>query len=127
MSKYGDAAVQAVQLIKNGDGLSPTEAWRSATKKVFPLSQELQNKGCPKGAFLGLCCEGLIVGIPAGQYSKPSKNGEYAIGAIHILKSNRFLASEPDRLWKKVVGNTKSSNHQMDVVVGLWDAKCIST
>ena len=110
MRKYGNAAVQAVQLIKNGGELSPVDAWLSATKKVFPLSRELQIKGCPKGAFLGLCCEGLIEGIPAGPYSKPSKNGEYAIGAINILKDNRFLASEPDRLWKKSLA---IRNHQI--------------
>jgi len=97
-----------------------------ATKKVFPASTSLQDKGCPKGAFLGLCSQGLIRGIEPGTYSKTTKNGEYAIRAVDILKRNRFLASQPEMLWKKIAG-TKTHNHQLDVVVGLWEADLIVT
>ncbi|MCH8080287.1 MAG: hypothetical protein IIA06_11025 [Proteobacteria bacterium] len=70
---------------------------------------------------------GLIQGLEAGNYTKPTKNGQYAVQAIEVLKRNRFIASQPDLLWKKVAGITKTENHQMDVVVGLWEAECIST
>ena len=127
MSKYNEAAILAVQLLKEGATPDPRDAWAQATKKIFPTSTNLQNKGCPKGAFLGLCNEGLIEGVPPGKYSSTSKNGKYAIDAINILRKNRFLSSQPNLLWKKVAGNTKSENHQMDVVVGLWEANFIST
>jgi hypothetical protein len=127
MSKHGEAAVIAARRLSNGKDTDPVSAWRIATKIVFPSSEPLQTKGCPKGAFLGLCNEGLILGLAAGDYSKPTKNGAYAVQAIEILRQNRFIASQPDLLWKKVAGNTKTANHQMDVVVGLWQADCIST
>ena len=127
MSKYGEAAILAVQLLKEGAAPDPRDAWAKATKNVFPTSTDLRNKGCPKGAFLGLCNQGLIEGVPPGKYSNPTKNGKYAIDAIDVLRKNRFLSSQPGLLWKKVAGNTKSENHQMDVVVGLWESDCIST
>ena len=125
MSKYGDAAILAARLLKEGTATEPRDAWTQATKKVFPASTDLQNKGCPRGAFLGLCNEGFVVGVPQGDYSNPTKNGKYAVDAVNILRTNRFLSSQPNLLWKKVAGNTKSENHQMDVVVGLWEAKCL--
>lgn len=127
MSKYGEAAILAVQLLKEGSAPDPRDAWALATKKIFPTSTDLQNKGCPKGAFLGLCNEGMIEGVPPGKYSNPTKNGKYATDAIDVLRKNKYLSSQPSLLWKKVVGNTKTENHQMDVVVGLWEADCIST
>ena len=127
MTKYGEAAVLAVQLLKDGVVTDPSDAWAKATKKVFSASTDLQKKGCPKGAFLGLCNEGMIEGVPPGNYSRSTKNGKYAIEAVAVLTKNRFLSSQPDLLWKKVAGNTKSANHQMDVVVGLWESGCIST
>jgi hypothetical protein len=126
MSNYANAAVMAATLINSGEIENPVDAWSIATKKVFPTSESLRKKGCPKGAFLGLCNAGFIKGLDAGQYSIPTKNGEYAVAAVEILKSNRFIASQPDLLWKKAAGPTKTSNNQMDVVVGLWEADCIS-
>ena len=122
MIKYRDAAVYAVELILAGEG--PLEAWEKATKKFFPSSTNLRDKGCPKGAFLGLCNEGLIRGIPAGNYARSTKNGGYAVKAVEILKQNRFLVSQLDMLWKKIAP-TISHNHQLEVVVGLWEAKLI--
>ncbi len=126
MKKFGDVAVKAVELMRSGDEAHPEPAWDRAVSAIFPNSSSLQDKGCPKAAFMGLCSAGLIAGLPAYEYSRPSKNGEYAVSAVSILRSNRFLASQPDLLWKKVVGNTKSANSQMEVVIGLWEAKCIS-
>ncbi len=79
------------------------------------------------GAFLGLCKEGLVVGVEPGNYAKSSKNGEYAVDAVKVLRKNKYLASQPDFLWKKVAGNTKPQNGQMDVVIGLWEAGLIGT
>ena len=125
MDKYKKAAVLAAGLLKNGHCSDRAAAWKRATKEIFPSSQSLQEKGCPRGAFFGLCNGGLVVDLAPGDYSKLSKNGEYAVLAIEILRKNKFLASQPDMLWKKVAGNTKTHNHQMDVVIGLWEAGLI--
>lgn len=122
MGKYGEAAVLAVRNCLEKDGVDPDRSWQWAAKKIFPSSENLQNKGCPKGAFLGLCSEGMVLGIPPGDYSRSEKNKRYAIDAVNVLRENRFLASQPELLWKKIVGNTKSENHQMDVVTSLWNA-----
>lgn len=127
MIKYRETAVIAALMLQNGDTTDPVEAWNKAAKAVFPNSADLQNKGCPKGAFLGLCNNGLLQGFPSGEYSKPAKNGAYATAAVAILRSNRFLATQPELLWKKVAGNTKTANHQMDVVLGLWEENLISS
>ena len=127
MAGYRDAAVIAAELISGGKFADPVAAWNQATSRVFPSSASLRDKGCPKGAFLGLCNAGLIIGVESGSYAKPSKNGEYATDAVEVLQKNKFLASQPNLVWKKVAGNTKTQNHQMDVVIGLWDADLIST
>ena len=127
MAGYRNAAVLAVELISSSNCAEPAIAWSQATSRQFPSSASLRNKGCPKSAFLGLCNEGLVVGVESGKYAKPSKNGEYAIDAVKVLRKNKFLVSQPDLLWKKVAGNAKTQNHQMDVVIGLWEAGLIST
>ncbi len=115
-----------MHLLHEGKAADPLDAWEQSTKRYFPTSEELRNKGCPKGAFLGLCNAGLVQGIAPGSYSKATKNGEYAVEAVWVLRRNRFLSSQPDMLWKKVAG-TKSENNQMDVVIGLWAEKLIKT
>ena len=124
MSKYREAAIFAVELISKGKREDPADAWEDATRKFFPTSTNLQDKGCPKGAFLGLCRGGLIKGITASERSRATKNGEYAVQAVEILKTNKFLVSQPDLLWKKIAP-TKSHNHQLDVVIGLWQSDLI--
>ena len=126
MKKYEETAVLAAKLLKNGQCSDPAVAWKRAAKEMFPSSQSLQEKGCPKGAFFGLCNGGLVGDLPPGDYSKSSKNGEYAVSAVEVLRKNKFLTSQPDMLWKKVAGNTKTHNHQMDVVIGLWEAKLMN-
>jgi hypothetical protein len=44
-----------------------------------------QKKGCPRGAFLGLCEEGLVKGIPAGNYTTSKDNKAYAVRAAELL------------------------------------------
>lgn len=125
MEKYGKVAVLAAESIRAGLVTSPADAWADPVRKIFPASSALQNKGCPKGAFLGLCNRGMIEGVPTGEYSKQSKNGEYAVAAVEILRVNRFLASQPDLLWKKAAGGSKTEDGQMAVVTGLWKAGLI--
>ena len=127
MPGFREVAVTAAKLISGEDHPEPAVAWNTAARRVFPSSASLRDKGCPKGSFLGLCSAGLVAGVEPGNYAKASKNGAYAIEAVEVLQRNKFLTTQPDMLWRKVAGNTKTQNHQMDVVIGLWEAGLIGT
>jgi hypothetical protein len=117
MGKYGTAAVRAVILFRNREARTPREAWRKATAEVFRTTP----KNCPECSFLGLCEEGLVKGIPPGDYTLSRKNKEYAIRAVQILVDDPVLADHRTRLWDEVVqGEWKKENEQMDVVISLW-------
>jgi hypothetical protein len=121
MGKYGKAAVIAVELVKSGKIKKPDDAWEIATSKVFGKGTPSQCKGCPKGAFLGLCEERKIKDIPSGRYTKSKKNKNYAIKAVNILQADSNLCNNEQILWNKVVsGEHKQHNQQMDVVTTLW-------
>jgi len=125
MSRYGDAAIKAVDLYKSTVVKSPKSAWERATRELFP-SETSRNKGCTKDAFLGLCQEGLITGIPEGNYTLSYKNKRYAKRAVEILRESPELAKDLRSLWQCVMaGERKVHNSQMDVVVALWEAHLI--
>ena len=130
MSKYGKAAIKATELYSIGSESSPSDAWKSAVKEIFPDSQSSQDKGCPKGAYLGLCEDGVVVGIPRGKYSRSEKNKNYAVIAIKLLRDNPSLSDDPKVLWTKVMQSLreegKKPNSQMEVVIALWSASLIS-
>jgi hypothetical protein len=118
-NKYGLTALKSVQNFK--DSYSIIEIWSRSTKEVFPLSKSSQEKSCPKTTFLGLCKEGLVKGIPKGNYTKSVKNKEYATRAVAILKQNTQTTFSPKELWDKLELGDKRSNSQMDVVLALWE------
>ncbi len=124
MGKYGECAVLAVGRITNSFE-DPKTAWKSAALSVFPYSKPLQDKGCPKGAFLGLCGEGLVTGVRQGEYTRSKDNKRYAVEAIKILKETPRLSDDPDGLWRAVPGHPLHENNQMDVVIALWRAALI--
>ncbi|GEJ56610.1 DUF6979 family protein [Anaeromyxobacter diazotrophicus] len=122
---YGEAAVAAVNLVKL-ERFAPPEAWRRAVARTFE-SVSSQEKGCPQGAFLGLCEEGLVVGVPgapSGTYTRSVKNKQYAVAAVNILRRRASpVLPTPVTLWLEVQGGEwKQPNGQMDVVLGLWNA-----
>lgn len=117
-NKYGQTALKAVQNYKSAYAI--TEMYARAAKEIFVDSITSQEKGCPKGTFLGLCEAGLVKGIPKGNYTKSIKNKDYALQAIQILKqSNRTYT--PKELWAALNLGDKRSNSQMDVVLALWE------
>ena len=126
MGKYGNVAKIAVDLINSGENINPVDAWNSATYQVFPDSESSRKKGCPRGAFLGLCEEGLVLGIESGQYTRAEKNKGYALKALELLKNNPELSSNEKELWKLVVESEKQSNHQMDVVITLFEEQLLA-
>ena len=101
---------------------SPQDAWGIAVSEIFPKSETAQKKGCPRGAFLGLCEEGLLVGVLPGTYTKSRDNKQYAIDAVKTLKHQPDLADDRNALWRRIMkGVAKKENQQMDVVVALWN------
>lgn len=123
MGKYGITALKAVELYRKSRASSPVHAWNEAAAITFPTSESARAKGCPRGAFLGLCESGAILGIPAGQYCSSTKNKEYALKALALLKQTPSLANDQRELWNRVIdGEEKVPNHQMDVVISIWNA-----
>jgi hypothetical protein len=123
MSKYAQAAVEAARLCTHGTYLSPRIAWDQATTHIFGAGTAAQEKGCPRDAFLGLCEEGLIKGIPQGSYCNSVKNKRYALSALAHLQLNPSLSKQPMLLWHQVLeGEHKTYNSQMDIVIALWNS-----
>jgi hypothetical protein len=121
MSKYGQSAIDAVTFYQQAQAHTPREAWEHAVSHTFATEKASREKGCPRDAFLGLCEEGLVAGIPAGNYTRSVKNKRYALQAVKYLRRNPSLANDPGRLWDLVMeGEPKTPNQQMEVVTALW-------
>ncbi len=121
VNKYGVSALKAVALMRDDIIIDPREAWEKATIEVFGEGSSSQRKGCPRGAFLGLCEMGLIRGVPKGDYCNSQKNKAYAVEAVNLLKQDTDYLSNKHALWNKIVGECKAHNNQMDVVIALWE------
>jgi len=123
MNQYGKVALKAVELFKSNKEKSPRKAWQKAAEGLLE-KESLINKVCPRSAFLGLCEEELIKGIPSGDYTSSKKNKSYAIEATKILKNNKFRESlTSDELWEKVKNKINiniAHNSQMDVILSLY-------
>jgi hypothetical protein len=122
MHKYGLAAIKAVELVTSGLAKGPAYAWEKATTEIFESGTSSQKKGCPRDAFLGLCEDGLVKGIPGGCYTRSKKNKAYAVRAVRVLKETPKSTYDPSELWSEVIGSRKTHNGQMNVVLSLWGA-----
>jgi hypothetical protein len=120
MSKFGECAVRAIKLVLEDNISDPKEAWQIASIRLFGEGTSSQKKGCPKGAFLGMCEEGLVKGIGKGEYTSSKKNKDYALKAVDILKKNIDKTFGAKELWGRVALN-KAHNGQMDIVLELWE------
>lgn len=121
MSKYGLVAVVAVRRIQEL-GEDPISAWQVAAAEIITESKSARDKGCPRGAFLGLCEEGLVKGVPAGSYTKSRWNKKYALRTYSILNRDFSLAGDVNSLWEEVVADRPiGHNGQADVVVELYN------
>ena len=89
-------------------------------ERLYPTSPTARKKGCPRGAFLGLCEEGLVKGIPAGRYTSSKDNKVYAVRAAALLMEGKQSWSTT-ALWREVTNDPeRTHNSQMDVVLALW-------
>jgi hypothetical protein len=121
-NKYG---LIAVEVVENYDqSISLITTYKTVAEKNLETKSS-QEKGCPKGAFLGLCQDGMVKGIPKGNYTKSIKNKQYALQAVDILKRAGKKTFTPKKLWLELRLGDKKSNSQMDVVLALWNKNLI--
>jgi hypothetical protein len=125
MTKYGHAAVRAVELATQGQSFP--QAWDAATEEFFPVGSAAQKKSCPRSAFLGLAGVGLLQGVPAGAYTRSTRNAGYAEAAARYLRQNPSFDGSACDLWAlAVTPRPDRHNGQCDVVLALWRAKCLA-
>jgi hypothetical protein len=118
-NRYGEAALIATREGSSA-GTSPVARWDSAMQSLYPSSPTAQRKSCPRGAYLGLCEEGLVKGIPPGRYTASEDNKAYAVRAAALLTEGKQSWST-NSLWRAVTNDPeKTHNSQMDVVLALW-------
>jgi uncharacterized protein DUF6979 len=119
-NRYGEAALMAARQGAPAD-IDPVVRWESAVERLYPTSSAARKKSCPRGAFLGLCEEGLVKGIPAGHYTASKDDKAYAVRAVALLTEGTQHWST-SALWHAVTdGAEKTHNSQMDIVLALWN------
>jgi hypothetical protein len=119
-NRYGEAALMAVQQVP-ADAITPAERWKISIEKLYPTSRSARNKACPREAFFGLCEEGLVIGIPAGRYTRSQVDKLYAVRAVALLTEGKQHWSTT-ALWQAVTnGDETTHNSQMDIVLALWN------
>jgi hypothetical protein len=122
-NRYGEAAILAAKQASGSK--NPTAQWESALEKLYPTSPVARTKNSPRGAFLGLCEEGLVVGIDKGEYTKSKEHKEYAVRAVALLLDGKQRWSR-GALWQAVAKYAgQSERGQMDVVLALWNNNLI--
>lgn len=118
-NRYGEAAILAAR--QGSSGINPIARWESALEKLYPTSPVARKKNGPRGAFLGLCEEGLVKDIPAGDYSSSKVDKACAVRAVALLTAAEQHWSK-SALWHEVTnGAEKQENGQIDVVLALWN------
>ncbi|UUE11788.1 hypothetical protein NMX13_09520 [Dickeya zeae] len=126
MGIYGDTAIAAVAVYDRLNKSEPRECWDDSII-LFTTSKDSQKKGCPRSAFLGLCQDGYVKGIPKGNYlSSDSPNKKYAKVAAELVLKELGRKYSKAELWlnatKNCVDAAKNQNGQMDVVLALKEA-----
>ena len=131
MSKYGKVAIKAVEIFKNRELSNPLGAWEIAAEEIFRDKEASIKKGCPRNVFLGLCEDGLIIGIPPGKYTKSKSNKTYAIATIELLREREiFKEFSETEIWKMVLTKCKTNlekkhNSQIPVIKALFENKLL--
>jgi hypothetical protein len=125
-NRYPEAALIAAR--QGGSGpADPGARWEKALLQLYPGSPTSRKKSGPRGAFLGLCEEGLVKGIPAGSYSASKDNKAYAVQAAALLAEGTRSWSTT-ALWQAVTSDPeKKHSSQMDIVLALWKNGLIVT
>jgi len=122
---YAGVVLTAMENIKRGIG--PVESYELAAKE-YTTKESVQNKGCPKSAFLRLCQDGYVKGVARGNYTTSKASKSYAVDAARILISDPTLGRlDNEGLWdelEKVNARARKrlndSQGEMIVVRTLW-------
>ena len=122
-NEYGLTAVAAARLAIAG--IPPRDAWKKAITEYYQPGSSSAEKSCPMDTFLGLCEEGIIIGVEKGDYTNSKKNKQYGLEALSNIKTNPALADNIVKLWKSIPDAPPSRNGQMNVVISLWKESLI--
>jgi len=87
-NRYGEAAIMAART-GSAPGAKPDVCWENAMERLYPTSPTARKKGSPRGAFLGLCEEGLVKGVLPGRYAASKINKAFAVSAAGLLAKER--------------------------------------
>ena len=127
-NKYGKVAIEATKHIQETKKY-PRKAWQDFAEKTFGTGTHGANKDCPRNAYLGLCEDGLVTGVPSGDYVREQKgkklNKSYAVQAVRMLCRDSSLGNlRSKELWNRIMevieDGPDNHNNQMDVVLALW-------
>ncbi len=120
MGQYGRVATLAVNIYRQGN-TTPAQAWQQALRNL-----NINNKFCPRTAFLSLSENGNIIGIPRGNYLI-RRNPPNKIRAINLR--NMIFNYNPPQLpmanrqnvWLQLTNNQSSKDQGViDVVYTLF-------
>jgi hypothetical protein len=130
---WADIVLNAMEQIRSG--ADPKDSYQNAAK-LLCRSESMQKKPCPKAAFLGLCEDGYVKGVPKGVYTRSTKSKSYAVDAVKLLISNPFLGRlNSDCLWREMAKvnvylskNPRLNGPQGEMIVvrTLWENGFIS-
>ncbi len=117
-NKFGEAALLAARLEVPAT-VTAEQRWDTAVRQVYPEKPYLQKKTAPRAAFLGLCEQGLVKGIPAAATAASDRNRSAAVAAVALLQAGTHRTVPA--LWSAVSDSEETPhNAQMDVVLALW-------
>ncbi len=120
MNKYAEAALMVVTDCSGKDSPDIRSAWGNAINTL-----SVYDEGCPKVAFIGLCLEGMVKGIPANSYGlkRGAKNKRYAVDAAKLLLSGHDM--DIPSLWEKVTDKKIVHHGQINIVIRLYQAELL--
>lgn len=120
MSKYAEAALMVVTDCAGRNNPDIRSAWSNAINLL-----NAYDEGCPKAAFIGLCSEGMVKGIPANCYGlkRGTKNKRYAVDAAKLLLSGHDM--DIKSIWEKVTDKKIAHHGQINIVISLYKAELL--
>ena len=131
-TKIGRIAVEAQRLAATGT--HPLDAWTEVLRRTYAgkqLENQLQHT-CPKWAFSGLCNRGVVAGVSPGSCEEAvTKNSaEFALRALELVSKDGALLHNKRELRRRVFGIPQSPgyrqpNGEVDVLLGLWEARLV--
>ena len=115
ISGYGHIAIKAIEIYHTQKQKDPRMAWEEAAG--------LKDKVCPRGVFLTLCSEGLIKGIPKGNYADGIRqNREHTLAIMNTLDFENTDFKYKKSVWDKLnIPDKPNHNGHIDVIHALYE------